>query len=134
MKTACKTEGERTYFIVYELDPLAYEGAQHLAFMPYEDGLAKVYPSNTLHMDQFYQHFAQVGEEHACIEWIGEPVATSDENGVTEFGPLAASQLDTIDWRGYTLRVSPLTIQLAVNERRGLEKRVQEIRRALTLP
>lgn len=225
MKTAYKTEGEQAYFIVYELDPLAYEGAQHLAFTPYEDGLARVYPSNTPYLDQFYQHFAHVGEEmilqragarpvpwdkaleallqrldgqnlnwwlvgsaalaargmdiapgdldlvtdeagsqrlgellfdvligpiedstgwishwfgrsflHACIEWIGEPVATSDENGVTEFGPLAASQLDTIDWRGYTLRVPPLAIQLAVNERRGLEKRVQEIRRVLTLP
>jgi hypothetical protein len=225
MRTARQTEGERTYFIVSDLDPIAYEGAQNLAFIPYKDGLARAYPASTQHLDKFYQHFARVGEEmilqragahsvpwemalqallqrlegqdihwwlvgsaalaargldiapgdldlvtdeagsqrltdllfdvltgpvedasgwichwfgrsflHARIEWIGAPLATSDqEEGITEFGPAAASQLDTIHWRGYALRVPPLAIQLEVNERRGLEKRVQEIRRSMQL-
>lgn len=223
MRTAYRTEAEKTYFVVYDLDPRGLEGARNLVFTPYENGLARAYPTETPHLDVYYQQFARVAEEmilqrvgtrpvpwesalqallqrlqgqniywwlvgssalavrgldvvpgdidlvtddagshrlaellfhelvgpvddasgwishwfgraflHARIEWIGEPVTTSDAQGVTEFGPAAASSLETVCWRGYELRVPPLAIQLAVNERRGLSDRVQKIKLLLS--
>lgn len=226
MRTLYRIEGEKTYFVVYDLDPPGQEGARNLAFTPYEDGLAKAYPTDTPHLDVFYQQFASAAEAmilqragvqpvpwepaleallqrlegqsihwwlggscalaargldvlpgdldlvtdesgshrlaellddvligpveditswnwichwfgraflHARIEWIGAPIPESDQHGVTEFGPVAAGSLETIHWRGYDLRVPPLAIQLAVNERRGLDDRVQKIKQVLSL-
>ncbi|SRR5579875_313245 len=219
MRISSRTTGDKTYFILSDLDSQEQEGARNLAFTPYEDGLAIVYPASAPHMDVFYQQFARVAEEmilqkagarpvpwdqallallqrlegkdihwwligsaalavrgldvlpgdldlvtddagshllgevlfdalvgpvedargwisrwfgraflHARIEWIGAPIPESDHQGVTEFGPTAESQLESLSWRGYALRVPPLTIQLAVNERRGLNERVQKIK------
>jgi hypothetical protein len=219
LRTSYRTAGDKTYFILSDLDPQAQEGAHSMAFTPYEDGLAIVYPADTPHLDVFYQQFARVAEEmilqkvstrpvpwdqallallqrlegkhihwwlvgsaalavrgldilpgdidlvtddagsqllgavlfdalvgpvedargwiskwfgraflHARIEWIGAPIPESDQQGVTEFGSIAESQLEILSWHGYELRVPPLAIQLAVNERRGLNERVQKIK------
>lgn len=224
MRTSYRTAGEKTYFMLSDLDPHGQEGAQNLAFTPYEDGLAKAYPADTPHLDVFYQQFARATEAmilqragiqpvpwesalqallqrlegqniqwwlcgscalaargvditpgdldlvtddagshrlaellgdvlvgpvenitnwnwiarwfgraflHARIEWIGTPIPESDQHGVTEFGPAAASQLEILAFHGYELPVPPLAIQLAVNERRGLSDRVQKIKQHL---
>ena len=64
---------------------------------------------------------------HTRIEWIGGVHEDVDENGMTEYGPAAASRLETINWQGYELLVSPLDIQLEVSKRRGLDERVKKI-------
>lgn len=224
MKTMCQREGEKTYFVVYDLDPVAWEGANNLGCIPYKNGLARAYPSNTPRLDELYQQFSRAAEAmilqragvqpvpwkealqallqrmegqniswwlagscalaargldiapgdldlvtdesgsqrlaeilsdvlvgpvedasgwisrwfgraflHARIEWIGGPIAAADAHGVTEFGPAAASSLETIRWRNYTLHVPPLEIQLQVNERRGMIDRVERIKQAMSL-
>ena len=64
---------------------------------------------------------------HTRIEWIGGVHEDADENGMTEYGPVAVSRLETINWQGYTVLVSPLDIQLEVSKRRGLDERVKMI-------
>ncbi len=224
MKTSCRAEGEKTYFVLSDLTPLEQVSAQNLAFLPCADGLAKEYPTDTPHLEILYQQFARSAEAmilqragiqpvpwdralqallqrlegqqihwwligscalaargldvapgdldlvtneagshrlaellfdqlvgpvenasgwisrwfgraflHARIEWIGELAATSDVQGITEFGSTAASSLETIDWHGHKLYVPPLAIQLAVNERRRLVDRMQKIKQRLSL-
>ena len=64
---------------------------------------------------------------HTRIEWIGGVSEDVDENGLTEYGPVAASRLETINWLGYEVLVPPLDIQLEVSKRRGLDERVKKI-------
>jgi len=68
---------------------------------------------------------------HARIEWVGDVEKWVDERGPSDFGPMARTRLQTVRWGGYTIRVPPLEMQLAVCERRGLKDRVQKIQRAL---
>ncbi|QBD81109.1 hypothetical protein EPA93_36115 [Ktedonosporobacter rubrisoli] len=69
---------------------------------------------------------------HSRVEWAGGIREDADEQGVTEYGPAAASRLETILWRGYQILVPPLDIQLAVNERRGLQERTSQIELAFS--
>lgn len=55
----------------------------------------------------------------------GLPIRSGDQ------GPIAASRLEVIRWRGYDIRVPPLELQLEVSRRRGLGERVAIIERAL---
>lgn len=59
----------------------------------------------------------------ARVEWIGAPTAQADEPEPGDCGPAALARLETVTWRGFEVRVPPLTLQLAVCERRGLEER-----------
>jgi hypothetical protein len=67
----------------------------------------------------------------ARVEWVGGVDGRADTPHVSDFGPTAAACLDTVTWRGHTLRVPPLDLQLQVSERRGLTGRVAEIERVL---
>lgn len=60
----------------------------------------------------------------ARLEWIGTPKAGVDSPSPSDFGPIAASQLETVTWEGFQLRVPPLHLQRAVSQRRGLAQRV----------
>jgi hypothetical protein len=60
----------------------------------------------------------------ARLEWIGTPKAGVDSPSPSDFGPIAASRLETVTWEGWQLRVPPLDLQLAVSQRRGLTARV----------
>jgi hypothetical protein len=63
------------------------------------------------------------------IECVGGVHASLDEGDEpTDFGPVAAARLETVDWRGHFIRVPPLELQLRVSERRGLADRVRAIR------
>jgi hypothetical protein len=64
---------------------------------------------------------------HARVEWAGGMTAACDDPDVTDFGPAAARQLETVAWRGWQVRVPPLYLQRAVSERRGLTARVAMI-------
>src|SRR5437867_1996895 len=68
---------------------------------------------------------------HARIEWVGDVEEWVDERGPSDFGPAARTRLQTVRWGGYTIRVPPLDMQLAVCERRRLKDRAQKIQRAL---
>lgn len=63
----------------------------------------------------------------ARIEWAGGIHDHVDDDAVTEFGPTARGQLETVRWRDWSIRVPPLAIQRAVNERRELTDRVATI-------
>jgi hypothetical protein len=67
----------------------------------------------------------------ARVEWVGDVHASVDSPEPTDFGPVAASRLDTVHWRGHSLRVPPLDLMLAVSEQRGLVERAALIRSAL---
>ena len=67
----------------------------------------------------------------AVIDIAGGVNGQADLPLPSDFGPVAAARLETIAWRGYELRVPPLDLQLAVNERRGRERAVALIREAL---
>jgi hypothetical protein len=69
----------------------------------------------------------------ARLEWIGAPKAGVDSPLPTDFGPIAASRLETVTWEGWQLRVPPLDLQRAVSQRRGLTARVALID-AMLLP
>jgi len=60
----------------------------------------------------------------ARLEWIGAPKPGVDSPSPANFGPVAASRLETVTWEGWQLRVPPLYLQRAVSQRRGLTGRV----------
>jgi hypothetical protein len=63
------------------------------------------------------------------IEWVAGVQPQADDEYPTETGPTAASRLETVDWEDHAISVTPLDIQLDVNERRGLDDRVEKIHR-----
>lgn len=67
----------------------------------------------------------------ARVEWVGGVDERADTPKVSDFGPTAAARLETIIWRGYTLYVPPLDLQLKISERRGLMDRAAKIRQAM---
>ncbi|MBZ0281726.1 MAG: hypothetical protein K8L97_13390, partial [Anaerolineae bacterium] len=69
----------------------------------------------------------------ACVEWVGGINDSADAYGISDFGPAALSRLETIHWHGYAIRVPPLDLQLAVNERRGRDATAATIRKALVV-
>lgn len=68
---------------------------------------------------------------HARFEWVGGVTAEADEPEPSDFGPAAARQLERVNWRGHTLLVPPLALQLIVSERRGLAERAALIHAAM---
>ncbi len=64
---------------------------------------------------------------HTRVEWAGGVTAAADQPEVTDFGPAAESQLETVTWHDWQLPVPPLDLQRAVCERRGLAARVAMI-------
>jgi hypothetical protein len=66
----------------------------------------------------------------ARVEWVGGVGPAADEPEPSDFGLVAAASLEAVSWRGHTLRVPPLELQLEVSERRGLGERVALIRAA----
>jgi len=66
---------------------------------------------------------------HMRVEWIaGVDPAIDTYSSPNEFGPSAAARLETVRWEDHDLLLSPLDLQLAVTERRGLAARAAEIR------
>ena len=63
----------------------------------------------------------------ARVEWVGGVGPAADLPEVTDFGPQAASRLDTIRWRDWEIRLPPLDLQRATSVRRGLFDRVRLI-------
>lgn len=68
---------------------------------------------------------------HCRFEWIGTPYEAVDADGPSDFGPLAASRLETIHWQDHPIKVPSLDLQLATCRRRGLDQRAKLIEVAL---
>ncbi len=64
---------------------------------------------------------------HARIEWIGDPRPFADDPDPADFGLVAAQRLETVPFEDWLIKVPPLDLQRAVNERRGLADRVAMI-------
>lgn len=68
---------------------------------------------------------------HSRIEWVGGVNPIADAEYPSDQGPIAASRLEIVPWRGYEIRVPPLELQLEVSRHRGLTDRVAVIEKAL---
>jgi hypothetical protein len=64
----------------------------------------------------------------ALIEFTSGPRSVPEAD---EQGPVAASHLEVVSWRGHSVAVPRLDLQLSVAERRGLRDRADLIRRAI---
>jgi hypothetical protein len=63
----------------------------------------------------------------ALIEWVADVDPAVDQRP-HEQGPAAASRLETVEWQGHAIRVTPIDIQLDVSQFRGLDSRTAKIR------
>jgi hypothetical protein len=68
----------------------------------------------------------------ARLEWVGGLNEASDAGTISDFGLVAHSRLETIQWNGYVIRVPPLDLQLETSVRRGLIDRAEKIRKAIS--
>ena len=63
----------------------------------------------------------------ARVEWVGGVGPAADQPETTDFGLVAAANLQVVRWRDEQIRVPPLELQRAVSARRGLTERVRLI-------
>jgi len=68
---------------------------------------------------------------HARVEWVGDVHADVDRPDAADFGPVAASRLESVKWQGWEISVPPLDLQMQVSQRRGLDERVEKIKQYL---
>lgn len=68
---------------------------------------------------------------HARIDIASAPIPAVDVPEPADFGPYASAHLETLRWRGHTVRVPPLSVQAAVNRRRGRHDRAERIEATL---
>jgi hypothetical protein len=66
--------------------------------------------------------------EQALIEWVSRMHSEVDRTGRHEQGPEAASRREQVVWQGHKILCSPLDLQLAVAEARGMKDRARAIR------
>jgi hypothetical protein len=63
----------------------------------------------------------------ARVEWVGGIGPAADQPQVSDFGLVAAANLEVVRWRGWDVRVPPVVMQREVSLRRGLPERVRLI-------
>ncbi len=69
------------------------------------------------------------------VEWAADVYPDLDDwASPNEIGPTAKSRLERVYWNGRSLLLSPLDVQLAVNEKRDLADRVEAIRSFMRRP
>jgi len=102
-------------------------GARRLGELLLDHLVEPVLPSGGWIADWFGRAFL-----HARVEWVGDVHADVDTPLACDFGPAAASRLETVLWRGHAVRVPPLDLQLEVSEQRGLADRAAKIRQRLS--
>jgi hypothetical protein len=66
---------------------------------------------------------------HARVEWIADVDPAADSFAApNDYGAEAESRLETVRWHDHDLQLTPLDLQLAVTESRGLTERAAAIR------
>lgn len=68
---------------------------------------------------------------HARFEWVGGVDQRADRPMISDFGPTAAGRLEKLEWKGRTIFVPPLDLQLEVSRRRGLSERAAQIEKLM---
>jgi hypothetical protein len=63
----------------------------------------------------------------ARIDIASDPSPKIDLPEPSDCGPQAMANLETVNWRGYDIRVPPLDLQINVNKRRGRPQRAEKI-------
>lgn len=63
----------------------------------------------------------------ARVDLAFDPEDFVDSPEPADFGPYAMKNLEVISWRGHSVRVPPLELQMQVNQRRGRADRVAAI-------
>jgi hypothetical protein len=66
--------------------------------------------------------------KHARIDIASDPSPVLDNPQPVDCGPYALANLETINWRGYEIKIPPLHLQEYVNELRNRSERVKLIR------
>jgi hypothetical protein len=101
-------------------------GAHSLAELLLDFLIEPVVPVDAWISDWFGRSFF-----HADVEWVGGVNERADTPEISDFGPVAATRLEPMHWRGHELWVPPLDLQRDVSRRRGLDSRVAQIDRFL---
>lgn len=63
----------------------------------------------------------------ARVEWLGGVYPAVDRPLVSDFGPVALSRSERVEWEDWPVWVPPVAMQRAVSVRRGLHSRVAAI-------
>lgn len=63
----------------------------------------------------------------ARVEWVAGVYDWADSPDPSDFGPVATSQSEVVDWERVMVQVPPLQLQLDAARRRGLHDRVRVI-------
>ena len=63
MRSACRSDGETTAFVIAALEPAYHDVARALYYLPVEGGFAKHFPADTPHLARIYQQFARHVED-----------------------------------------------------------------------
>jgi hypothetical protein len=65
------------------------------------------------------------------IDFAFEPEDWVDSQGPVDFGPYARERVEPLNWHGHQILVPPVELQIAPNESRGRNERVELIRQYL---
>ena len=68
---------------------------------------------------------------HARIEWTGGIDPENDFSYVREYYLPSVDKLETINWKGYDIRIPPVEPQLKMDEMRGRTEHVRKIRETM---
>ena len=63
MKTMCRKEEEKIYFIITDVDVLYLDAIRGLRFEQVDEGFAKAFPARSPYLNAIYQNFARHIEE-----------------------------------------------------------------------
>jgi len=102
--------------------------------MTYKTEIRKIEQAFGQHAVEPFQHVADwvvkgfgVVYFNGRIDIAFEPEETVDEYGRVDFGIYAMNHLETIHWRGHSLKVPPVELHILSNRRRKRTNRVQLI-------
>jgi len=79
------------------------------------------------HMEHWVADWFGRAFHGALIEWVSDARPVAADNGL-ELSNDAASRLESVQWAGHTILLTPLDLQLTVAERRGQQDRAEKIR------
>jgi hypothetical protein len=94
MRISRKTSGDKTYFLVSEVDPSYNTAAKDLGFVEADEGFCRVFEANTPNIDQIFARFVRFAEEMILQTAGARPVPW--DKALMSF--LERISVDNIDW------------------------------------
>ena len=74
MRTEYRSQGDQALFIVHDLPPRYHAAARRVEHEPFEGGLARIFPADSLHLERAYANYARLLEEYLATEAGERPV------------------------------------------------------------